>query len=69
MEQHLYVATASRFTGMHLFYSPDGGVSGQNITGDNLPKDRNPLPSQSILPVKTQRLTGCHPGRATDPLR
>lgn len=40
--EDIFIATAPRYTDMHLFHSTDGGVSWINITGPNLPKNRNP---------------------------
>lgn len=40
--ENIFIATAPRYTDMHLFHSLDGGKTWTNITGSNLPKQRNP---------------------------
>ncbi len=65
-EKELFVATAPRYTDMHLFHSKDGGASWENITGPNLPKNRNPSSiTQHPTDKNTLYLTveGYGPGR------
>ncbi|MBC7774729.1 MAG: hypothetical protein H7246_04760 [Phycisphaerae bacterium] len=65
-EMELFVATAPRYKDMHLFHSKDGGATWVNITGPNLPKNRNPSSiTQHPTDKNTLYLTveGYGPGR------